>query len=54
MGISLASAIIGMGMVVSGIALLILQKPRKVALSLMILGLALIVLPYSLIYIFFD
>jgi hypothetical protein len=54
MGLSLTSAMIGLGLVITGVIFLVLRKQRKVAMVFLILGLVLIVGPYSYIYFFLD
>ena len=54
MGLSLTSAIIGLGMVIIGAVLLMLRKQRKFAIVLLILGTAFMVVPNGLIYLLLD
>jgi hypothetical protein len=54
MGLSLTSAIIGLGLVIVGVTLLLLRKQIKFAVLLLIVGIALMVLPFSIIYFFYD
>jgi glucose uptake protein GlcU len=54
MGLSLTSAMIGLGLATIGVILLILHKQRKVAMVFLIMGFVLIVVPYSYIYFFLD
>ena len=53
MGLSSTSAMIGSVIMLFGLALL-LRKRRKFAIAGLIAGLALIVIPYTLIFVFLD
>ncbi len=52
MGLSLASAIIGLAVVIAGLLLLIIRKQWPVAIACFVIGLALIFVPYTFIYVF--
>jgi hypothetical protein len=54
MGLSLFLAIIGFGIVILGVVLLVILKHRKIATACFIIGLALIFVPYTYIYLFLD
>jgi hypothetical protein len=54
MGLSFTSAMIGLVIVILGVILLIIRKQRKFAIASLILGIFLIVVPYTYIYVFFD
>lgn len=54
MGLSLLSSLIGLGMLIISTVLLIIRKQRKIAIALLIAGISLIVVPYSVIYFFFN
>ena len=54
MGLSLTSAIIGLGIVILGVTLLALRKQKSLAIVLLIVGIALIIVPYGTIYLFLD
>lgn len=54
MGLSLTLAMIGSVIVAFGVILLAIRKQRKIAIACLIVGLALILVPYTLIYVFLD
>lgn len=54
MGLSLALAIIGLGVALLGMVLLVLRKQRKIAIACLIAGLLLIFVPVISIYLFLD
>jgi hypothetical protein len=54
MGLSQTSALIGLGLVILGVTLLLIRGQRKPAIALLIVGIALMVVPYSSIYLFLD
>lgn len=54
MGLSLTSALIGFGILLIGVTLLVVRKQRKIAIALFIIGIALMVAPYTYIYFFVD
>jgi hypothetical protein len=54
MGISLFSAMIGFGLAALGVLFLLLRKYKKAAITSLIVGSFLIVVPYAVIYFFLD
>ena len=54
MGLSLTSAMIGLGMAILGGVPLVLRRQRRLALILLIVGTALMIVPYGTIYLFLD
>lgn len=54
MGISLLSAMIGFVFAIIGVLFLLLRKYKKAAIASLIVGGFLIVVPFSVIYIFFN
>ena len=54
MGLSLTSAMIGLGMAILGGVLIGLRRQRRLALILLIAGIALMIVPYGTIYLLLD
>jgi hypothetical protein len=54
LGLSLTSAILGLGIAILGVLILGLRQQKRPAIVLLIIGIALIVIPYSTIYLFLD
>ena len=54
MGLSLTSAMIGLGVVIIGAVLIVLRKQKRLAIVLLIVGIVLIIVPYGTIYLFLD
>lgn len=54
MGISLFLAMIGFALAAVGVLLLLFRKNKKVAITSLIIGGLLIIVPFSVIYFLFD
>ena len=54
MGLSSSLALIGSVILIFGLVLLLIRKQRRIAIACLIAGLALILIPYTLIYVFLD
>ena len=54
MGLSLLLAMIGSVIVIFGVVLHVIRKQRRIVIVCLIVGLSLILIPYTFIYVFLD